>query len=174
MQNPYELPTTSLKAGSSPESSIDKVAIYKRTVLPAFIILNLIYVAAAIMSAWNGDSRGFSYEAGAFIGMVLIDAGILYLLEQMANRVTASGAVRYFTIWGFIWRTLIVSSVASLCVALTALAMRVDMAVAKYSAVFAVLSAIPVLLISVVVIWILFSNNRRLQLSWVSRLLGGG
>jgi len=173
MSNSCEPPGAPIEGVCAPEA-IDTVQIYKQRVLPAFVILSGVYAASAAFEVWAGDSRGFLYEICALVGMFLTNGGILYLLDEMSNRVTTSGVVRYFTIWGFVWRALSTVFIASICTVLMVLAIGISPATNKDSAFFALFSTIPMLLASVIVIWALFSNNRRLQVLWISRLLGRG
>ena len=146
----------------------------KSTLIRAYMVLMLLEITPTAIDAMGRNGRGILYELSSIMSMAITNAGLLFLLELMCNHVTSSGKAREFGIWSFVWRTLAVGIVASVLVAVLGAAFSLNGAIARNSAAFALFSCIPVLLMSVPVIWLIFSNNRRIQLYWFSRLIGRG
>lgn len=169
MNNPYASP----KSPVQPEEespAINDVTYLKVTVVPATIALGTLQWA---LLAFTYSEKSLAYNISATLSTLFYCAGIMFLLHKMANQVTSAGVTRYFGIWGFLWRALVAKIISIPIVAIGMWASRANTHAAKDSPLFAALSGGLMLLAATPVIWALFSNNRKLQLYWLSRHLGG-
>ena len=153
---------------------------FRKTMLPA-ILIAVAWNVFFILYHQFLDSNPYSLS-NVLVSSVLMFAYapfVIYALHRMANGKIVNGGPRYFGIWGFTWRVLIVEYSALLVFALVLFVViwtlfDKDSSLIEPSVTFSIVSMAAITVISPAMIWLFFSKDRRSQLHWFLRLFAIG
>jgi len=116
-----------------------------------------------------------SYSAGflliGIVGHALSSAWVVFLLNKLATEGGLLKSKRPITIWGYIWRALIVYYISMVLAALTTL-LTIGVQAQPSILTFFFISALQSLF-CIAVIWCIFSKDRKSQIRWVLSLSRG-
>lgn len=150
---------------------------FRTTVLPAILIAvawNMAFIWQQLVEPQYTVTDALSWS----ILMTAYSSFVVYALHRMANGKVVEGLPRYFGVWGFTWRFLIVEYSAFfvfvLLLVVTWILLRRDFSAIHPSMSFSIVSTAACTLISPAMIWLFFSKNRRLQLHWFLGLFSVG
>lgn len=137
----------------------------------AWLILLVIGVALSILSPTNSP-----YSAGvllivSLVWLAIYNAFVIFLLRKLATEDGLLKSKKPITIWGYIWRTIIVlyiSMIPAVLATLMIIGVQPHTSILTGALICGLHS-----LTSIVTIWCIFSRDRKSQIGWLLSLARG-
>ena len=109
-----------------------------------------------------------NYSLNLFLAILLI-YGIRVIRGNVCRR-RDQMAYRYLSVWGYVWRALLVKFVA-LVLTLFVLTTRISNSLETPSLGYTIIYNLIFFVICIVLIWGFYSDNRKAQLAWLSSMI---